>query len=92
MAWRVGNRGKLYFGRVLDGLGLCLAIYGAIFPKLLQQLGGRWAQDVRSWRQVAPKMAHDSAKLGQDGAKMGSFSPTWEVLGAFFGDLGTWVG
>ena len=85
MAWRVGNRGKLCFGRVLDGLGACLGIHNAIFPKFLQKLGGRWAQDGRSWRQVAPKMAHDSAKLG-------SFSSTWEVLGAFFGDLGTWAG
>ena len=58
----------------------------------LQKLGGRWAQDGRSWRQVAHKMGHDSAKLGQDGAKMSSFSSTWEVLGAFLNDLGTLVG
>ena len=81
VAWRVGNRGKWCFGRILDGLGACLGIYGAIFRKFLQKLGGQWAQDGRSWRQVAPKMGHDSAKLGQDGAKMGSFSSTGDVLG-----------
>ena len=36
-------------------------------------------------------MGHDSAKLGQDGAKMNSFSSTWEVLGAFLGDLGRFL-
>ena len=92
VAWRVGNRGKWCFGRVLDGLGAPLGIYDAIFPKFLQKVRERWGQDGRSWWQVAPKMGHDSAKLGQDGAKMGSFSSTWEILGAFLGDLGTWVG
>ena len=80
VAWRVGNRGKLCFGRVLDALGAPLGIYGAIFPKFLQKLGGRWAQDGRSWRQVAPKMGHDSAKLGQDGAKMASFSSIGSII------------
>ena len=83
MAWRLRNRGKLWFGRVSEGLGAPLGVHGAIFWKFLQKLGRRWAQDGRSWRQVAPKMGHDSAKLGQDGAKMGSFSSTWEVLGTF---------
>ena len=80
VGWRVGNRGKLLFGRVLEGLWAPLGIHGRIFYKFLQKLGRRWAQDGRSWRQVAPKMGHDSAKLGQDGAKMVSFSSTWEVL------------
>ena len=87
VAWRVGNRGKWCFGRVLDGLGAPLGIYGAIFPQFLQKLGGRWAQGGRSWRQVAPKMGHDSVKLGQDGAKMASFSSTWEVVEWFWEHL-----
>ena len=29
-------------------------------------------------------MGHDSAKLGQDGAKMASLSSTWEVLEWFW--------
>ena len=80
VAWRVGNRGKWWFGRVLEGLGAPLGIHVAIFWEFLQKLGRRWAQDGRNWRQVAPKMGHDSAKVGQDGAKMVSFSSTWEVL------------
>ena len=35
-------------------------------------------------------MGHDSAKLGQDGAKMVSLRLTWEVFEAFWEDLGTW--
>ena len=84
VAWGVGNRGKWWFGRVLEGLGALLGIHEAIFRKFLPKLGRRWAQDGRSWRQVAPKMGHDSAKLGQDGAKMASFSSTWEVLEWFW--------
>ena len=84
VAWRVGNRGKWWFGRVLEGLGAPLGIHVAIFWKFLQKLGRRWAQDGRNWRQVAPKMGHDSAKVGQDGAKMVSFSSTWEVLEWFW--------
>ena len=84
VAWGVGNRGKWWFGRVLEGLGALLGIHDAIFRKFLPKLGRRWAQDGRSWRQVAPKMGHDSAKLGQDGAKMASFSSTWEVLEWFW--------
>ena len=84
VAWRVGNRGKWWFGRVLEGLGAPLGIHVAIFWKFLQKLGRRWAQDGRNWRQVAPKMGHDSAKVGQDGAKMVSFRSTWEVLGWFW--------
>ena len=80
----VGNRGKLRFGRVLEGLGALLGVHGAIFSNFLPKLGRRWAQDWRSWRQVAPKMGHDSAKLGQDGAKMASLSSTWEVLEWFW--------
>ena len=68
VAWRVGNRGKWWFegseieeNGVLAGswtvLGRVLGFYVAIFPKFLQKLGGRWAQDGRSWRQVAPKMS-----------------------------------
>ena len=76
VAWRVGNRGKLWFGRVLEGLGAPLGLHVAIFLEFLQKLGRRWAQDGRNWWQVAPKMGHYSAKLGQDGAKMASFSST----------------
>ena len=46
-----------------------VGIHGAIFYKLQQQFMRRWEQDWRSWWQVAPKMRHYSAKLGQDGAK-----------------------
>ena len=84
VAWRVGNRGKWWFGRVLEGLGAPLGIHVAIFWKFLQKLGRRWAQHGRNWRQVVPKMGHDSAKVGQDGAKMVSFRSTWEVLGWFW--------
>ena len=80
VAWRVGNRGKWWFGRVLEGLGAPLGIHVAIFWKFLQKLGRRCAQDERNWGQVAPKMGQDGAKMGQDGAKMVSFSSTWEVL------------
>ena len=84
VAWRVGNQGKWWFGRVLESLGAPLGIHAAIFWNFLQKLGRRWAQDGRNWRQVAPKMGHDSAKVGQDGAKMVSFSSTWEVLEWFW--------
>ena len=83
-AKRIGNRGKWWFGRVLEGLGAPLGVHGAIFWKVLQKLGRRWAQHGRNWRQVAPKMGHDSAKVGQDGAKMVTFRSTWEVLGWFW--------
>ena len=43
-------------------------------------MGARW----RNWWQVAPNMGHDSAKVDQDGAKMVSFSSTWEVLEWFW--------
>ena len=55
-------------------------------------MGATWAKLEPSWQQVAAKMGHDSAKLGQNGVKMVSFSSTCEVLGAFLGDLGTWAG
>ena len=74
VAWGVGNRGKWWFGRVLEGLGALLGIHEAIFRKFLPKLGRRWAQDGRSWRQVAPKMGHDSAKMTMLGS-------VWELLG-----------
>ena len=37
-------------------------------------------------------MGHDSAKVGQDGAKMVSFSLTGEVFYTFWEDSGTGVG
>ena len=83
VAWRVGNRGKSWFGRVLEGLGALLGFHAAIYSKILPKLGRRWAQDGRSWRQVAPKMGYDSAKLGQDSGKIVSFSSTWESWGGF---------
>ena len=61
VAWGVGNRGKLCFGRVLDGLGAPLGIYNAIFPKFLQKLGedGRKMDEVGGklrprWAMIAP--------------------------------------
>ena len=69
--------------QVLEGPGAHLGMHGAIFWKFLQKLGRRWAQDGRSWRQVVAEMGHPSAKLVQDGAKIVSFSSTWEVLERF---------
>ena len=84
VAWRVGNRGKWWFGRVLERLGAPLGLHVGIFWEFLQKLGRKWVQDGRNWWQVAPKMGHNSAKLGQDGAKMVSCSSTWEVLEWFW--------
>ena len=58
------SRGRL--AAAWGGLAVPLGIHGAIFWKFQQ------GKDWRSWWQVAPKMGHDSAKLGQDGAKMSS--------------------
>ena len=91
MFGRLGNvlgasRGRL--AAVWGGLAVPLGIHGAISGNFSRSCG----EDGRSWWQVAPKMGHDSAKLGQDGAKMVSLRSTWEVFEAFWEDLGTWVG
>ena len=39
VAWSGGNRGKWWFGRVLEGLGALLGVHGAIFSKFLPKLG-----------------------------------------------------
>ena len=84
VAWRVGNRGKLWFGSVLESLGAPLGIHGAIFKKFLQKLGRRWAQDGRSWRQVAPKMGHDSAKMTMLGSVLGALWGHGNILNYLF--------
>ena len=84
VAWRIGNRGKWWFGMVMEGLGAPLGLHVAIFLEFLQKLGRRWVQDERNWWQVAPKMGHNSAKLGPNGAKMVGCSSTWAVLEWFW--------
>ena len=37
----VGNRGKLWFDRALEGLGALLGVHGTIFSKFLPKLGRR---------------------------------------------------
>ena len=90
------------FGRLGDVLGASRGRRAAVWGVLRCLLGfmvrfsGNFSrscgEDGRSWWQVAPKMGHDSAKVGQDGAKMVSFSLTCEVFDTFWEDLGTGVG
>ena len=56
-----------------------------ILAEVAAKMGARWAKLVAS-------CAQDSAKVGQDGAKMVSLSLTWEVFYTFWEDLGTGVG
>ncbi len=82
------------FGRLGDVLGASrgrlAAAWGGVLRCLLGfmvRFSGNFSrscgEDGRSWWQVAPKMGHDSAKLGQAGAKMVSLRSTWEVVEAF---------